>query len=321
MGYGPTRVPLPFVSVDVSAVGGGSPDAVAALIEACDLAFSRGTCGTRDNAPGSREPDRRVSIEWADADQLSAHVELRVDANAAPERTRDLEFQRDDSLIERWRSAGYVAGTLADESLTAAEPPKPSPAPASPVSPAPRRARFVPQPPRALVPAPPTLPPTWVDLQAIAGPTLSGLRIGALVRGGYTITAPVFATFSFRYSFRDANGVELSWIVPSIGAGVRTSPVPDRLDLDLRLELIGEAARASASDPQTGRVDADHRWAIGFIAGGDVGWRFAPWGEVTLGGDVAVTGRPIELRVQGRDRGTVSAESASLLAGFRLTFR
>lgn len=318
-------MPLPFVTIDVSATNTGTPDALAALVEACDQAFSLGTCRLLPNEPGDAAPDRAVTIQWSGADALGAHVELRATPTAPAELTRDLTFQPSDGMVERWRSVGYVAGTLADESLASRQgtrersKPAPAPAPARARSPRPAAPRAIATPPAA-----PTLPRTWIDAQASASRVLNGWRIGGTVRAGHAIEGPLFGVLGTRYSAgsRDVRGVplELQWLTPSIGVGWRASPDARHFDFGVRLEVTYELTTASARDARTGTTDSARRWAVGAIAGVDAGWRFSEWGELTLGGDTAVTARRIELRIEDQPAGTLPALEARLSAGFRVTF-
>jgi hypothetical protein len=226
-----------------------------------------------------------------------------------------LVFEPDDSVVERWRSVGYVAGTLADESLAAVSQTAPAGAMAPPKPAAP--------PPTPTVPHRPTLPPTFIDLQLAVGSAPSGWRMGGLLRGAHMLSGPFFGALGVRYAQQpeDSQGLRLEWFVPSVGGGLRASPFEAQLDLDFRVELVAELARARASDPETGHTQTRGRWAAGVLTGVDVGWRFAEWGELTVGGEVTHTGRPIEIRLHGRRAGAVSGTTGAVLAGFRATFR
>jgi hypothetical protein len=155
---------------------------------------------------------------------------------------------------------------------------------------------------------------------ALAGPLGSGWRFGGSLRAAQVVLEPAFVLLSMRYAVRprDAHQVTLGFLAPSIGVGVQLAPAPS-FDLDLRLEILAELARASAIDGA--RSATESRKAVGGRAGVDAGYRLTEVLELELGGDVSYTGRPIELRVASENVETLSPASFSLIAGLRWVVR
>ncbi len=313
-------VPLPFVAIDVSVPNSAPAGAVAALLQACDEAFSRGGCELTSAGVDDPFAKRLVRIQWTDSTQLAVHVELGNSGQLEPQRVRDLAFLPGDSVVERWRSVGLVVGTLADESLLLESGSKPAVlAPKPPLRPT----QIASSPP-----APRTNPhrmhqATWLDGAFATGPALSRWQVGAALRGGHALGGPLFTLVGVRYSVlpRDADGVELRWITTSIGLGLRNWPVHGWLEVDFRAELLGGLTQATVSDSTTGNVDAAGRWAPGVRMGADAGLRLADWDQILVGGDIAYTGHPIEVRLHSHDVGTISPTNGMLLLGFRHIFR
>lgn len=304
------------MTLDVSATNTGTPDALAALVEACNQAFSRGTCSLGEAHAQAVAPDRTVVVEWSD--ERTVRVRLVRSHGETEDAARDLEFQPSDSLVERWRSVGYVAGTLADESLAAQARITPhAPNPPAKTSPSPKSERTAP-PPNSPARA---LPHTWIDADFGAGPALRVWRLGGLLRGGHLLAGPWFVTLATRYSRQSvrvaAVPLTLQWFTPSIGMGWRENLPP--LELNLRSEGFYELTRASAREDQNNA--SARRSALGVLLGLDLVLQFSDWGALTLGGELAYTGRPIDVRIHDATGGTLSSVGGSVLAGFRTTFR
>ena len=289
------------------------------MLQACDEAFLRGGCALADASAVTPPPQRSIRIAWSDSEQLAVHLELTIPGQIKPERVRDLSFLPGDNIIERWRSVGLVAGTLADESLlfeSHSNPPQPPiPPPIHPLSPS------LPGTPRPHPPRPRQA--TWLDGAFTTGPVLSRWQLGGALRGGHALGGALFTLVGVRYSElpRDSDGLKLRWLTTSVGMGLRTWPAPGWLEADFRLEILSELAQASALDSATGNVDASGRLAPGARIGADVGLKLSDWGQIIVGGDIAYTGRPIEVRVHSLTAGTVSPTTGMLIFGFRETFR
>src|SRR6185503_13284012 len=107
---------------------------VASMVEACAKAVGDGECHLVRDAP--QGPYRAIAIlTWDGPDKVRIEVGLRRDAGTEW-RTRALTFQPEDAELERFRSVGFVVGTLATE-----EQPSPPPLPAvepKPVAPPPK---------------------------------------------------------------------------------------------------------------------------------------------------------------------------------------
>jgi hypothetical protein len=118
---------------------------VASMVEACQKAVGDGECRLVREAP--QGPYRAIAIlTWDGPDKVRIEVGLRREVGTEW-RTRALTFQPEDVELERFRSVGFVVGTLASEeappapppevkpSAPAAPPPKPAPPPPPPPSP------------------------------------------------------------------------------------------------------------------------------------------------------------------------------------------
>jgi hypothetical protein len=311
-----SHVPSAFVSIDVEATDSRTPAAVAALVTACNQAFPLGTCRLRHAAVGT--PERTVTIEWSGPDDRVARVELSRAPTSPPESTRTLEFQPTDSVVERWRAAGYVAGTLAYESVAAEEhiPLKTS----GFGSQAGRATTPVPA-PRAPTPTLGSPPTTWADLAFTAGPAFHTWRTGGALRAARTLTGPWFVTLAGRYTREStaAGGAQLTleWFTPSFGLGWRGRVHP--LELGLRIEGAYELTRASARDDLgTGTA---WRWTPGLIAGLDFALQLSNWSALVLGGEFGWNGRPVEIVVHDATAGHLNRVSGTVSVGVRAMFR
>ena len=94
---------------------------VTAMVEACAKAVGDGDCHLVRDAP--QGPYRAIAIlTWEGLDKVRIEVGLRRD-DGTEWRTRALSFQPEDAEIERFRSVGFVVGTLATEEQPPAPPP------------------------------------------------------------------------------------------------------------------------------------------------------------------------------------------------------
>jgi hypothetical protein len=247
------------VAIDVSGPTSTPLGAVAALLQACDEAFLRGGCTLVNTTAETQAPERSIRIAWSDSEQLAVHIELHVPGRSTPERVRNLSFLQGDNIVERWRSVGLIAGTLADESLVleskSNSPRPPDPPPHHPLS------LSLPAEPRPNLPRPRNA--TWLDGAFVTGPALSRWQYGATLRGGHAISGPIFTLVGVRYSElpRDSDGLKMRWLTTSVGMGLRQWPAHGWLQVDFRLEILSELAQASALDSATGKVDATGRLA------------------------------------------------------------
>jgi hypothetical protein len=237
-----------------------TPGGESALADACSAALSDGVCVFVPPL-GEHTKVAEVAVELGDNE---AGITVRGPGGEAVRRIR---FAQGDETIERLRSTGLIAGTLA-EGLRRAPPQVEPPRKPAPVEPAP--------PVRApgVVKAPPTF---WLDLAAVAGPALDdgSWKGGPSLRASYTIAGlPISGLVSARYGYRRPDEAELSvhGFSGSVGLGGQLLLLDERLWLHARVELVGELIAAFASDPFTGREDQASRWLGGGRAGADVAW-------------------------------------------------
>ncbi len=238
-----------------------TPGGERAVADACSAALSDGVCVF--------EPPADEHVRIADvAIELGVSEAAIAVRGPGGEAVRRIRFTPGDEAIERLRSTGLIAGTLA-EGLRRAPPP-PAEMPRKPEAPK----------PAAPVRAPPVTasPPTfWLDLGAVAGPALDdgSWKGGPSLRASYAIAGlPISGLLSLRHAYRQPDEAELSvhWFSGSVGLGGQLLLLDERLWLHARVELVGELIAAFASDPFTGREDEASRWLGGGRAGLDVAW-------------------------------------------------
>jgi hypothetical protein len=305
-------MPLPLLAIDLAPAEVATPGDRAALVEACSEAFAAGDCVIGESEAGDGRVDWIARVRRNDADR-EFFIEVGTLRGIEPAIGRSLGFRADDPPIERWRTVGLVIGTLANEAVRRTTAPDSEPS-SSPRVLQPARTTIVP----AVTPS--TSPSIWLDVTALVAPATPGhWRVGAGLRAGYMLRAPLFVSIGARYAERNdaERDLTLRWLTPSLGLGVRPWGFTPELMLEIRVEALAELVRATAEDSGSGRSDSASRWAPGARTGVDLSWMPASWLGVVVGGDLSYTGRPVELEVRNENVGTVSAWSFSMLAGVR----
>jgi hypothetical protein len=243
-------MPLP-IAIDVG-VPEPPRELSTVLVESCTRAAVDTSCYLVKDAPDGPSAALAI-ITWERDDKVRIEVGLQRE-HGTEWRQRQLSFQPADVALERYRSVGFVVGTLATASKD--EPPDPEPAPAEPepepeqpppvVAPVPTPKKSEPAP---LPPAAPEPSHGFLGISAIAGRAVDrgGLRFGGNVRLGLRVlprlTALVTAGLATRP--RDEFGLRITWVDAGAGAAFTLgSPVASHVEV--RLELLAEQFSAEA---------------------------------------------------------------------------
>jgi hypothetical protein len=288
---------------------------VASMVEACQKAVGDGECHLVREAP--RGPYRAIAIlTWEGPDKVRIEVGLRRDEGTAW-RTRALTFQPEDVEVERFRSVGFVVGTLAVEEEQRAEPPAAVTVPPPTSAPGPEVAA----PPPAPAPAPAARPGRRASSVGLAG-TMGGaldqgaLRYGAAVRGRYGLASWIGVAASLGGSLRptDDDGLSLRFLDAGLGVGfVLLEPAP--LGLELTLEGVVENFRAEAD--ASGESDAQQRTLpVARLELGGI-WAVAEPIEVFVGGNVVARPASTTVAVAGESVGSTGTLELGVAAGAR----
>jgi hypothetical protein len=279
-------------------------DLLGVLLGACSQAAADSQCYLVSEAPEG--PYRAIAIvSWEREDRVRVEVGVRR-AEGGEWRTRQLSFQPADESLERFRSVGFVVGTLARDAPDAqadaahSELPKASP-PTQPAAstPEPRISGF-------LMPL------------ALVGGALDegGPRFGAGLRAGLRPHPNWFLMAAVEGSFRPrAREVTLVWIDAGAGAGVRTTGASP-LHFELRLELLAEVFRAEA---QVGwRGESRSRVVGAARAGTDLVLDLSPTVGLAAGADAMLRFGSTELRVGGENIGSTGGVDLGGMIGVRI---
>lgn len=345
-------MPVPFVAVEL---GTPTPDraapTVAALIAACSDAAQHGPCALGGDTPlGDPPPRLQADITWSvDRDRATILVSVAGD-RAGGGLARHVVFAPTDPLIERWRSVGFVTGTLANQIVdtpitsgsdaraqspagTAADraragqgpaptptdrgtaPTAPAPSPGADGSPAEtaRTPAGSPAHERSAVGA-------FVEVGPMTGPGLAEgpWRLGGFVRVGYG-SGPAFLTAAFSYSIRerDEAGLAARWVTPSIGGGYRLFGAA-RIALHARAEVAVDNSQVSVVT-ETGAEDSGNRWLAGLKASCDAIYQPVDDIGLLLGVELAAFPGAVHVNVADARAATVPFLRPALFGGLRVT--
>lgn len=287
---------------------------VASMIEACGKAVPEGGCHLVREAP--QGPYRAIAIlTWEGTDKVRIEVGLRRD-EGTEWRSRSLTFQPRDADIERFRSVGFVVGTLAAE-----EDREEGPAPIT--SPPPVVRPPVPAP----VPKPRAKVPKGFERDGalgaagVIGGALDdgGPRFGGAARGRLDITSFLGVVASLGASFRprDERGLALRFLDAGVGLGVVLYPARP---LGWELELVGVIEHFRAEASSGGESDARERVLPVLRAELDAVWAVAPPFEFLLGGNAVARPESTAIVVGGERAGSTGVLELGVTAGARWAF-
>jgi hypothetical protein len=301
-----------------------------ALIDACTQAATNAGVDCRLVRDAANGPYTAIAIvTWEEGDRARVEVGLRREPTSEW-RTRELSFQAADAEVERYRSVGFVIGSLATAARDDAVPKavtKPEPKPEANPEPKPEKAPEPPPPPvtapKAVAvpvvnepvetPAPHATSPRKYGWIGVVGTVGGGLDRGSARWGGQgwlgvRVLPHLAAIASGGVSVRprDAQGFLARWIDGGLGLALMLGP-KDGLHADVRGQLIFEDFTADVvSDAGTaqqshftmgGRAGADGVVPLGdfadFVLGADM--TFRPWTAVHVGGQNQGATRSAEL--------------------------
>lgn len=309
-----------------------------ALLAACSRAAAEADCVPAAEAPQGSARALAI-ISWQGGSRVLIEVGIRREGR--PEwRSRTLVFEPRDEPLERWRTIGFIVGTLSrgDPKQPTPDAPVAPPAPPEPAPPAetrPKASTEATSP--AAMPAPPapsrgapaesaapvgaqrssgSAVKAAVDLGAAVGPALEGLRLGVLARSRWPVTDALRAVFAVRYLERPSGSLSVRGRWFTVSAGLATAFGTDQLELALGLDGRAEYFQAFAAIE--GREDSSDRWLTG--AGLDVVGAWMPTSRlgVFVGGDAAWMFGTTELRLAGDTVATDPAARFNVEAGVRL---
>jgi hypothetical protein len=312
-------MPAPIV-IDV---GDAAPprELAAALVDACTQAAAPAGSDCRLVRDAPNEPYTAIAIvTWEEGGKARVEVGVRRDP-VSEWRTRELTFQAQDAEIERFRSVGFVIGSLAtassDEGVPETAPP---PEPPKPPPPPPQHPPVPVVAPTAK-PAPPPPSPLgrgWIGLGGTLGGGLDqgapryGGRLGAGIRIVQHLAAIVSAGASFRA--RDDKGLAAQWLDAGAGLSFALLP-PEHSHLELRLELLAEQFTGDVVNE--GEHASDIRTVLATRAGGDAVFVLAGPLELVLSGEATLRPATI-LYVRGERAGATRNFELGAAAGLRL---
>jgi hypothetical protein len=289
---------------------------VASMVEACTKAVGDGDCHLVREAP--QGPYRAIAIlTWDGPDRVRIEVGLRRD-DGTEWRTRLLSFQTEDVEIERYRSVGFVVGTLATEEETA-PPPPPIEAPPPPV-PTTRVPPPAPPAPPLPSPTPSARPSSSIGLVGTLGGGLDqgGPRYGAGLRGrvGFASWIGIAASLGASMRPRDDRELALRFLDAGLGLSFVLQP-PDPIGAELDLEAVLESFRADAE--ASGQSAAMERLMPAARLELDLVGAVAPPVEVLLGANLLARPASTTVRVGGEEAGSTGELELGLALGARLS--
>jgi hypothetical protein len=293
-------------------------ESIRVLVDACTQASAVTQCYLVHDAPEG--PYAAIAIVTWEADhRIRVEVGLRH-TGGSEWRSRELRFQPADAETERYRSVGFVIGTLASARDPERTEPPPAASEAPPASVAPRAESPVPGPSERL-PAPRDEKPLrgWVSVVAVAGrafsegaPRIGGsFRVGVRVASGFSVM--VSAGASSRP--RDEQGLLLNWIDAGLGLGFALGPATSSR-LELRLDALVE--RLSAEARSMAEVDTAGRTQPAMRLGVDGVWQLAPSFGLVLGAEMLARPAVTRFRVRGAEVGAAGPFEVGGSLGGRL---
>lgn len=315
-------MPLP-IAIDVG-VPEPPRELATVLVESCSRAAVDTNCYLVKDAPDGPSAALAI-ITWERDDKVRIEVGLQRE-QGTEWRLRQLSFQPADLAVERYRSVGFVVGTLATASKD--EPPESEPAPPSEPEPPPPPPVVAPAPtpPPKKEPAPkPSKPVTpargFIGLFGLVGNAVDqgSPRFGGNLRAGLRVSPRFAVVLTAGASTRPGGEVpmRLTWLDAGAGAAFTLgSPVASHVEL--RLEALVEHFAAVGELPE--REDRRARVLPTLRPGLDGVLRLGS--AFSLVGGVELTARPSTTRlvVAEVDRGSIEHLELGASLGGRVEF-
>jgi hypothetical protein len=287
---------------------------VASMVEACAKAVGDGgDCHLVRDAP--QGPYRAIAIlTWEGPDKVRIEVGLRRN-DGTNWRTRALSFQPEDVEIERFRSVGFVVGTLATEEPPAAPPP-PVEAPAPVLLPP--KPKPPPPPLPKPAPTPRVRPASSIGLVGTMGGALDegAPRYGGALRGRFGLSSWIGISTSAGGSVRprDHNELVLRFLDAGVGLGFILSP-PRPIGWELDVQAVVESFYASAD--AGGASDSANRILPAARVELELVWAVAPPVELLVGANLFARPASTTVIVGGEPVGTTGILEIGVVAGAR----
>lgn len=267
-------------------------DEVQVLLAACTRAAADAECVLASEAPPGGAAAVAI-VTWQGESEAFVEVGMRREGRPVW-RSRTVNFAANDELVERWRTLGFVVGTLARNELAGDTEPEPT-APTErstnppPVAPSP--------PPVSVRPPPPEKPSkkpgaalAAIDLGAEVGPGLgSGVRSGGLLRTRLPLQDPLRAILSLKYVEQNGSLPDGRWF--TLGAGLAWAHGTPRAELSVALE-----GRVERFEAKYERLDvsvpvvvqgATSFWITGVASHVNAVWMAMPTLGLYVSGDAA----------------------------------
>lgn len=200
----------------------GHRDEVPVLLAACSRAAADAECVLASDAPPGGAAAVAI-ITWQSDGQAFVEVGMRRDGR--PQwRSRNVNFGPDDEPVERWRTVGFVVGTLARSELAGDTNPEPTPTseratpppantPSASAAPQEREPRAKPSSINM------SAAQAAIDIGAELGPALaSGVRTGGVLRTRWPFQEPLRAVVSIKYLEKNDSAPDGRWF--TMGAGL-----------------------------------------------------------------------------------------------------
>jgi hypothetical protein len=294
-------------------------ESVQVLVDACTQAAAETECHLVRDAPEG--PYAAIAIvTWEAGDRIRIEVGVRQQ-EGAEWRSRELTFQPGDVELERYRSVGFVIGTLATtrdaankQGSAAAESREEPPAepPPAPLRPAPSERLPSQEPPAPLK--------GWVSVSGVAsrGFSRGAPRLGGSFRVGVRLVSNLSATVSAGASSRprDERGLMLSWLDTGLGLALALGePTSSRLELrlDALVERLSAEARSATDVAAEGRTQPAARLGVDGV------WQLARPFALVAGAELLARPSATHFRVGGVEVGSTGLLEVGGALGARLS--
>jgi hypothetical protein len=313
------RVPIPIVAVEI-APADSDPRLVQTLVTACSTSVAIGHCLLANREPEALEPSAVAIVAWQTNEQVRIEVGIRRDQSARW-LTQKLSFRRNDAPSERWRAVGLAIGTLVGEMTGAVKPPEMKrPMDDGELASAQQDA------PHRTVSGQRTSSSRAeirLDAGAMAGPGLDrgAWRRGGFLRSSYRLRDSAFSFgLSTSYALRpkDEAGVRVEWATVGVGGGHAFEAAASVVGVELRLELLLQYVRVSATEEDSSRTGSADAWLTGARVGLVGSWLFSPPFGLVLEGDIALLNASVDVRLRDEPLGTAASLYYGFVAGMRV---